>query len=226
MNASEVTTIHVGIIMDGNGRWATSRGLPRVAGHRKGADALRRTIEAAPPAGIHGLTFYAFSSDNWKRPADEVSALMRLFAQYLETQVAECIDRDVRISFIGRRDRLPETIVGMMNIAEHRTRNCGALHVRIAIDYSARDALVEAARTAPADATRETIASLMPAPDVDLLIRTGGEQRLSDFLLWECAYAELVFLPVMWPDFQAAHLEQAMTVYRSRERRFGSAPAA
>ncbi len=226
MNASEMTTIHVGIIMDGNGRWATSRGLPRVAGHRKGADALRRTIEAAPAAGIHGLTFYAFSSDNWKRPADEVSALMRLFAQYLETQVAECVDRDVRISFIGRRDRLPETIVAMMHIAEHRTRNCQALHVRIAIDYSARDALVEAARTAPADATRETIASLMPAPDVDLLIRTGGEQRLSDFLLWECAYAELVFLPVMWPDFQATHLEQAMTVYRSRERRFGSAPAA
>jgi undecaprenyl diphosphate synthase len=226
MNASEVTTIHVGIIMDGNGRWATSRGLPRVAGHRKGADALRRTIEAAPAAGIHDLTFYAFSSDNWKRPADEVSALMRLFAQYLETQVAECVDRDVRISFIGRRDRLPETIVAMMHTAEHRTRNCQALHVRIAIDYSARDALVEAARTAPADATRETIASLMPAPDVDLLIRTGGEQRLSDFLLWECAYAELVFLPVMWPDFQATHLEQAMTVYRSRERRFGSAPAA
>jgi undecaprenyl diphosphate synthase len=226
MNASEVTTIHVGIIMDGNGRWATSRGLPRVAGHRKGADGLRRTIEAAPAAGIHDLTFYAFSSDNWKRPADEVSALMRLFAQYLETQVAECVDRDVRISFIGRRDRLPETIVAMMHTAEHRTRNCQALHVRIAIDYSARDALVEAARTAPADATRETIASLMPAPDVDLLIRTGGEQRLSDFLLWECAYAELVFLPVMWPDFQATHLEQAMTVYRSRERRFGSAPAA
>src|SRR5688572_19502316 len=128
MSASEVATIHVGIIMDGNGRWATSRGLPRVAGHRKGADALRRTIEAAPAAGIHGLTFYAFSSDNWKRPADEVSALMRLFVQYLETQVAECIDRDVRISFIGRRDRLPETVVAMMHIAEHRTRNCQALH--------------------------------------------------------------------------------------------------
>ena len=226
MNASAVTTIHVGIIMDGNGRWATSRGLPRVAGHRKGADALRRTIEAAPAAGIHSLTFYAFSSDNWKRPADEVSALMRLFAQYLETQVDECIDRDVRVSFIGRRDRLPETIAAMMHIAEHRTQSCKTVHVRIAIDYSARDALVEAARTAPADATRETIASLMPAPDVDLLIRTGGEQRLSDFLLWECAYAELVFLPVMWPDFQATHLEQAMTVFRSRERRFGNAPAA
>ncbi|HYI92540.1 MAG TPA: polyprenyl diphosphate synthase [Bryobacteraceae bacterium] len=226
MNISKVPTIHVGIIMDGNGRWATSRGLPRVAGHRKGADALRRTIEVAPRVGIHGITFYAFSSDNWKRPADEVSALMRLFAQYLETQVDECVNEDVRISFIGRRDRLPKTIVAMMQTAEHRTRDGKTLHVRIAIDYSARDALVEAARTAPATATRETIASLMPAPDVDLLIRTGGEQRLSDFLLWECAYAELVFLPVMWPDFQATHLEQAMMVFRSRERRFGNAPAA
>jgi undecaprenyl diphosphate synthase len=226
MDSSITPTVHVGIIMDGNGRWATSRGLPRVAGHRKGADALRRTIEAAPSAGIHGLTFYAFSSDNWRRPADEVTALMRLFERYLETEVDECVEKDVRISFIGRRDRLPTPIVELMQKAERRTMNCKTLHVRVAIDYSSRDALVDAARLAPADATRETIASLMPAPDVDLLIRTGGEQRLSDFLLWESAYAELVFLPVMWPDFQATHLEQAIASFRSRERRFGAAPAA
>jgi undecaprenyl diphosphate synthase len=226
MSSAVVATIHAGIIMDGNGRWATARGLPRLAGHQKGAEALRRTIEAAPTAGIHALTFYAFSADNWRRPPDEVVGLMRLLEQYLETRLRECLDNDVRLSFIGRRDRLPESICKLMQRAEHLSIACNRLHVRLAIDYSSRDALVNAARVAPAEATRETLASLMPAPDVDLLIRTGGEQRLSDFLLWECAYAELVFLPVMWPDFQAMHLEQAVSTFRARDRRFGAAPAA
>jgi len=212
--------------MDGNGRWATERGLPRVAGHRKGADAVRRIIESAPPLGIGALTLYAFSSDNWKRPAEEVSALMRLFEHYLQTEVEECAAKDVRLSFIGRRDRLSSTVVRLISDSEDRTRYCERLHVRIAVDYSSRDALVVAARTAGPNATRETVAAALPAPDVDLLIRTGGEQRLSDFLLWECAYAELVFLPVMWPDFQASHLDTAVASFRKRERRFGAAPAA
>jgi undecaprenyl diphosphate synthase len=226
MNFAQPSTLHVAIIMDGNGRWATARGLPRVAGHQKGADAVKRTLEAAPTAGIGALTLYAFSSDNWKRPAEEVSALMRLFSEYLQTQIAECVAKEVRISFIGRRDRLSRHIARLMDQAEERTRECRRLHVRIAVDYSSRDALVHAAQQAGPNACRTSIAAALPAPDVDLLIRTGGEQRLSDFLLWECAYAELVFLPVMWPDFQDAHLEQAVQVFRLRERRFGAAPAA
>jgi|SRR5690349_9681897 undecaprenyl diphosphate synthase len=212
--------------MDGNGRWAAQRGLPRIAGHRKGADAVRRTIELAPQFGINALTLYAFSSDNWKRPAEEVSGLMRLFEQYLQTEVEECVRKNVRISFIGRRDRLGGAVARLMSESESLTRACDLLHLRIAVDYSSRDALVTAARAVGPDATRESVAAALPAPDVDLLIRTGGEQRLSDFLLWECAYAELVFLPVMWPDFQASHLEAAVASFRKRERRFGAAPAA
>jgi len=226
MKFAEQDTIHVAIIMDGNGRWATARGLPRMAGHRKGADAVRRAITAAPATGIGSLTLYAFSSDNWKRPAEEVSTLMRLLEEYLRTQVDECIEKHVRISFIGRRDRLPASIARLMRETEDRTRSCGRLHVRLAVDYSSRDALVKAAESCALPPSRGTISAALPAPDVDLLIRTGGEQRLSDFLLWECAYAELLFLPVMWPDFQAAHLEDAVATFRSRERRFGSAPAA
>jgi len=183
-------------------------------------------LEAAPAAGISALTLYAFSSDNWKRPAEEVSGLMSLFSEYLQTQIAECVAKDVRISFIGRRDRLSRHIARLMEQAEEHTRTCARLHIRIAVDYSSRDALVQAAQQAGPNACRTSIAAALPAPDVDLLIRTGGEQRLSDFLLWECAYAELVFLPVMWPDFQAAHLEQAVHVFRLRERRYGAAPAA
>lgn len=219
-------TIHAGIIMDGNGRWATARGLPRVAGHREGVNAVSRTMEAAPPLGIGAITLYAFSADNWKRPEEEVSALMRLFEQYLDNQVEECAQKGIRLSFIGRRDRLSSRIARLMERAESRTRSLTGLHVRVAVDYSSRDALVDAARRLGAGATREAIAAHLPAPDVDLLIRTGGEQRLSDFLLWESAYAELVFLPVMWPDFQAVHLREAVAAFSSRERRFGAAPAA
>lgn len=226
INLVKQNIFHVAIIMDGNGRWATARGLPRVAGHRKGADAVRRTITAAPSLGIDALTLYAFSSDNWRRPTDEVSALMRLFEEYLQTQIEECIEKDVRISFIGRRDRLSGPIIRLMAKAEESTRACARLHVRLAVDYSSRDALVKAMQSAGHNASRETISAALPAPNVDMLIRTGGEQRLSDFLLWESAYAELVFLPVMWPDFQAMHLEEAVATFRSRDRRFGSAPAA
>ncbi len=226
MNFTKQSSIHAGIIMDGNGRWAAQRGLPRIAGHRKGADAVRRTIESAPQFGINALTLYAFSSDNWKRPAEEVSSLMRLFEQYLENEVEECLRKNVRISFIGRRDRLGGAVARLMSESESLTGACDLLHLRIAVDYSSRDALVRAARAVGPEATRETVAAALPAPDVDLLIRTGGEQRLSDFLLWECAYAELVFLPVMWPDFQASHLEAAVASFRKRERRFGAAPAA
>jgi undecaprenyl diphosphate synthase len=172
------------------------------------------------------VTLYAFSADNWKRPAEEVSGLMSLFGQYLQSEVDECAAKGVRVAFIGRRDRLPLKIVELMQWAERRTAACTRLHVRIAVDYSSRDALVAAARAVGAGASRETLAAAMPAPDVDLLIRTGGEQRLSDFLLWECAYAELVFLPVMWPDFGREHMEQALRAFQSRDRRFGAAPAA
>jgi undecaprenyl diphosphate synthase len=220
------STFHVAIIMDGNGRWATERGLHRIAGHRKGADAVRRTIEAAPELGVAALTLYAFSSDNWKRPADEVTGLMRLLEQYLCDEVDDCAEKGVRISFIGRRDRLGCALTKLMYESENRTSHCDRLHLRVAVDYSSRDALVNAARVAGSRATRESVAAALPAPDVDLLIRTGGEQRLSDFLLWECAYAELVFLPVMWPDFSACHLESALASFRKRERRFGAAPAA
>jgi undecaprenyl diphosphate synthase len=144
----------------------------------------------------------------------------------LQTEVEECVRKNVRISFIGRRDRLGGAVARLMSESESLTRACDLLHLRIAVDYSSRDALVTAARAVGPDATRESVAAALPAPDVDLLIRTGGEQRLSDFLLWECAYAELVFLPVMWPDFQASHLEAAVASFRKRERRFGAAPAA
>jgi len=210
--------------MDGNGRWAQSRGLPRVAGHRAGADALRRVVEAAPSLGIGTLTIYAFSSDNWKRPPDEVNGLMRMFRTYLRREQAHCIENGVRISILGRRDRLPPLLLPAMEECEHATRHCHTLHLRIAVDYSSRDRIVEAARRFAFDGGRDDFARLLGAEDVDLLIRSGGEQRLSDFLLWECAYAEFVFTPAMWPDFNAATIKEALDEFHSRERRFGSVP--
>jgi undecaprenyl diphosphate synthase len=216
--------LHVAIIMDGNGRWAQSRGLPRIAGHRAGGDALRRVVEAAPSLGIGTLTVYAFSSDNWKRPADEVNGLMRMFRTYLRREQARCIEKGVRISILGRRDRLPPLLLPAMEECEQATRECRTLHLRIAVDYSARDCIVETARRFAADGGRDDFARLLGAEDVDLLIRTGGEQRLSDFLLWECAYAEFVFTPVMWPDVNAATIREALDEFRTRERRFGAVP--
>jgi undecaprenyl diphosphate synthase len=202
------TSLHVAIVMDGNGRWATRRGLPRAAGHRAGAEAVRRVVEIAPGCGITALTLYAFSSDNWSRPATEVSALMHLFARYLRTETAELTEKGVRLTVVGRRDRLPPSLVDTITAAERAT-SCGTrLELRLAVDYSARAAIERGALL----------------PDVDLLIRTGGEQRLSDFLLWECAYAELWFTDRMWPDFGASHLAAAIHEFHSRDRRFGGLP--
>jgi undecaprenyl diphosphate synthase len=226
--------LHVAIIMDGNGRWATARGLPRVAGHRRGALAVRRTVEAAPKLGVGTLTLYAFSSDNWRRPPAEVSTLMQLFFKYLRSETAECVKNGIRVSVIGRRDRLSAPLRDAIDAAEAQTARCGKLHLRIAVDYSARDSILSAARMAniTGATTRDEFARLLgqathteaTAPDVDLLIRTGGEQRLSDFLLWECAYAELRFTSRMWPEFGVADLDEAVRDFQARERRFGAVP--
>jgi undecaprenyl diphosphate synthase len=218
--------LHAAIIMDGNGRWATARGLPRVAGHRSGADALRRAVEAAPDLGIGTLTVYAFSSDNWRRPRTEVSALMKLFHTYLRREREKCVENGVRLSVIGRRDRLPALVLPAIEAAEAATRSGRRLHLRLAVDYSSRDAILTAARQLRGNATRDDLSAALGGPDVDLVIRTGGEKRLSDFLLWEAAYAELVFTPVMWPEFDASDLAAAVEEFHSRERRFGAVPKA
>ncbi|HEY6928546.1 MAG TPA: di-trans,poly-cis-decaprenylcistransferase [Thermoanaerobaculia bacterium] len=227
------TSFHVAIIMDGNGRWATARGMRRIEGHRRGARAVRRTVRAAPPLGITTLTLFAFSCDNWKRPGSEVAALMGLFGEYLASETGELLENGVRLSVIGRRDRLTEPLIAAIEACEDATASASHLHLRLAIDYSARDAIARAARlpaseSEPAiDAFRRRLGSACgdSAPDVDLLIRTGGERRLSDFLLWESAYAELFFLPRMWPEFRASDLAAAVAEFRSRQRRFGGLSA-
>ena len=228
--------LHVAIIMDGNGRWAVSRGRPRTAGHLAGVEAVRRTVEGAAGLGVGTLTLFAFSSDNWRRPDLEVRALMRLFRSYLAAEAGRCADNGIRLQVIGRRDRLPPGLVRAIAEAEARTAGGGRFLLRIAVDYSARDAILRAAARLAADSeaepSREAFARLLAessedgsaAPDVDLLIRTGGEQRLSDFLLWECAYAELVFTDRMWPDFGPADLAEAVREFHRRERRFGTVP--
>jgi len=222
-------SLHVAIIMDGNGRWATGRGLPRTAGHRAGADAVRRVVEAAPKLGITTLTLFAFSSDNWRRPRAEVSALMALLRQYLRAELARLVEAGIRLTVIGRRDRLANGLAHEIAEAERASARGGRLNLRIAIDYSSRDAILDAAarwRGAHAP-TRDAFVRLLawqdcePSPDVDLLIRSGGEKRLSDFLLWETAYAELCFLDTLWPDFGADHLAAALADFHRRERRFG-----
>lgn len=223
--------LHVAVIMDGNGRWAEARGLPRSAGHVRGVEALRAVVEAAPALGIGTLSAYAFSADNWKRPRAEIDVLFDLFRSYLAREAHVMRDAGLRLSVIGRRDRLGAALVDAIDTAEETTRGGGRLHLRLAIDYSARDAITRAALESGVDGlvTRERVAQrvgsgngcLASVPDVDLLVRTGGEQRLSDFLLWECAYAELWFTATMWPDFGAAELARAMHEFRSRDRRFG-----
>ena len=199
------STLHVAIIMDGNGRWASRRGLSRGAGHRVGAEAVRRVVEAAPDLGIGALTLFAFSADNWKRPAGEVSTLMRLFARHLRTETPRCVQNGVALRVVGRRDRLPGPLVDTIERSEAATAAGQRLDLRLAVDYSARVAIERG----------------QLLPDVDLVIRTGGEQRLSDFLLWESAYAELYFTDTMWPDFGADDLSAALTWFHARERRFG-----
>jgi undecaprenyl diphosphate synthase len=212
--------LHVAIIMDGNGRWASQRGLLRLEGHRAGAETLRGIVETAPRLNIGVLTVYAFSADNWKRPPGEVEALMFLLACYFEMESTRLRDAGVRISVIGRRDRLPPALLAAISLAEDRTRHGKRLHFRLAIDYSARAAILEAAEDERARAS--FFQGTLP---VDLLIRTGGEQRLSDFLLWESAYAELIFTKQMWPDFTPVDLRAAVNEYHRRDRRFGAAPA-
>ena len=221
-NFMSQSTLHAGIIMDGNGRWATARALPRLLGHRAGIEAARRIVEAAPEQGIGTLTLFAFSSDNWRRPAEEVGALMTLMEWYLSHETARCRENGVRIEVIGRRDRLDPKLRLAIEIAERNTAPGRRLHLRMAVDYSARDAILAAAGTL-ADFSREAFDRAI-GPPVDLLIRTGGERRLSDFLLWECAYAELVFTRTMWPDFSPAELASAVEEFRKRERRFGGIP--
>src|SRR5688500_2256697 len=224
--------LHVAIIMDGNGRWAQARGMPRSAGHTAGVRTARNIVEAAVRAGVETLTLYAFSADNWSRPRPEVIALMRLFRRSLLVESKRCLENGVRLSIVGRRDRLPASLRQTIVQAEAMTANGRNLHLRVAVDYSARDAILPAAAHAKdvtTPLTRERFAQLLadvdhdPAPvrDVDLLIRTGGEQPLSDFLLWECAYAELVFSPTMWPDFKEADLFRAISDFEARDRRFG-----
>jgi undecaprenyl diphosphate synthase len=226
--------IHAAIIMDGSGRWAEGRGLPRSAGHRAGVAAVCRSVQAAPGLGIGTLTLHAFSSDNWQRPACEVRELMSIFEEFLRSSVPEWVGVGIKTSVVGRRDRLEPSLAAAIEAAEAATIEGPRLHLRLAIDYSARDAIFCAARLLAHSeaATPAKFARLLaavdhdraPVPELDLLIRTGGERRLSDFMLWECAYAELVFTNRMWPDFDAADLEWAVREFRSRHRRFGRVP--
>jgi undecaprenyl diphosphate synthase len=224
---------HLAIIMDGNGRWATAHGLSRSAGHEAGLRSARDIVEAAVREGVGTLTLYAFSSDNWKRPSPEVTALMRLFRRALIGEAKRCLENGVRLTILGRRDRLPSSLRHTVEQVESLTSTGTRMHLRVAVDYSARDAVLRAAAAIRGDGvSREAFGELlarvdhdaMPAREVDLVIRTGGEQRLSDFLLWECAYAELLFEKKMWPEFNAADLAEAMADFRSRSRRFGLAP--
>ena len=219
--------LHVGIIMDGNGRWATRRRLSRLRGHEAGVEAIRRVVEAAPQQGVGTLTLYAFSSDNWRRPKAEVTALMALLRFYLANEVESLVRNGVRLAVIGRRDRLPDGIATAIARAEAATAQGDVLHLRIAVDYSAREAILNAAARAASmgHLTRELFSDLVTGEaglrDVDLVIRTSGEKRLSDFLLWESAYAELHFTERMWPDFGCEDLEESLTSFHQRERRFG-----
>jgi len=209
--------LHVAIIMDGNGRWASARGWPRLAGHRRGAEVLRAVAEAAPRMGVGELTVYAFSSDNWKRPPGEVNGLMALFGQYLERERRRCVRNGIRLVMEGRRDRLAPALVEAVERTERATAGGDRMTLRLAVDYSARHAIAEAARRGQTP---------RGVPDVDLLIRTAGEQRLSDFLLWESAYAEFWFTQKPWPDFSPRDLEKAISDYHLRVRKFGAIPVA
>ena len=228
--------MHVAIIMDGNGRWAARRHLPRTAGHREGARAVDRIVTAATRQGIGTLTLYAFSSANWNRPTAEVNALFTLLRRYLLTQTQRCLEQSIRINVIGRRDRLGPGLHRLIERSEAATAQCSRMQLRIAVDYSAQHSLIETCRrlrhVPDVDRARfiEQLARVdhadVAAPEVDLLIRTGGEKRLSDFLLWECAYAELHFVECLWPDFDERGFEEALAEYARRDRRFGGLTAA
>jgi len=232
MQSEKRQGLHVAIIMDGNGRWATRRGLPRIAGHRAGVAALRRVVERAPDVGISRLTVYAFSSDNWRRPTSEVQGIFWLLRAFLRLETQRLRQRGARLQVIGRRDRLGKSVLREIDRTECATATGRRLHLRVAIDYSSRDAITRAAATATAGGLppHDSFGSLLTqaliaeSGDVDLLIRTGGEKRLSDFLLWESAYAELIFTDTMWPDFDERDLESALDEFGRRQRRFGGVP--
>lgn len=231
-----VPKIHVAILLDGNGRWAAARGLPRSEGHRAGVAAVRGVVKAAPALGIGTLTLYAFSSGNWERPSGEVTSLLGLLEEYLRADAAECAAKGIRLRVIGRRDRIPRSLVEAIEFAERQTAGGRVFDLRIALDYSSRDAILRAScwMLSSLEVSDREFARRLgqvtnaggAATDVDLLIRTGGEKRLSDFMLWECAYAELHFTPRMWPEFGAQDLEAAVDDYFGRERRFGRLPEA
>lgn len=219
---------HVAVIMDGNGRWASSRGRPRWMGHARGARTAREVVAHCARLGVDHLSLYAFSSDNWKRPREEVGFLLELFASHLESQLADLLQHGIRLSIFGRRDRLPAALVQAIAHAEARTAHGTRMHLRVAIDYSSRAAIAEAFAQSAVNDSMVTLDAATPAqsllPPVDLLVRTGGERRLSDFLLWECAYAELAFLDVPFPDLTTEHLDTVFADYAKRERRYGAAP--
>jgi undecaprenyl diphosphate synthase len=228
---------HVAIIMDGNGRWAEQRGLPRWKGHEAGAHAVRRTVEAACRQEIPVLTLFAFSSENWKRPDEEVDVLFRFFLRYLGEETAGLIENDIRLSAFGRRDRIPAAVADALAQVESGTQHCKRLHLRLALDYGSRYEIVEAARTlasrvvlgelAPENIDEKQFTHSLPSrdvPDPDLIIRTAGEQRLSNFLLWQAAYAEFYFCRRLWPDFGESDLVEALEDFHSRTRKFGALP--
>lgn len=229
---------HVAVIMDGNRRWARARGLPGIAGHKRGADAVKRCVEAAGELGIGYLTLYAFSSENWRRPQHEVSELMNLLRLYLRSEIETLRDNNVRVRFLGERDGIAKDILDLMHHAETATAANTALNVIIALNYGARQAIAAtAARLAREiqigrltveqidEGTFGSALNVLDLPAPDLLVRTSGEQRLSNFLLWELAYAEFVFLDVMWPDFSKEHLRNAVAEFSQRERRYGASHA-
>ncbi len=225
---------HVAIIMDGNGRWAAARGLPRVEGHRRGVEALRKTVRAAGELGISILTIFSFSSENWSRPASEIQDLLGLLRRFIRNDLVELHNSNVRVRIIGEREDLTRDIRSLLEEAEELTRNNDGLLLVVAFNYGARQEIARAARRAAEDVvngklavgdiTPELLTQRLDAPDVpdpDMIIRTSGEQRLSNFLLWQSAYSELIFVPTYWPDFDRAALEAAIIEYRRRERRFG-----
>ena len=230
--AKTVSQLHVGIICDGNGRWATSRFLPRSAGHRAGAETARSIIRCAPHLGIHTLTLFALSSANWKRPPAEVAAILEILREYLVAETSHCLDEGIRLNIIGRRDRLPAPLREAIADSEALTAKGTKLHLRLAVDYSARHTLFQAASkfykvtNLSSDAFSEVLAEVQRggSTDVDILIRTGGEQRLSDFLLWECAFAEFFFLPKRWPDFTPKDLRDILRDFEQRDRTCGGLP--
>lgn len=230
---------HVAIIMDGNGRWATARHLPRTAGHERGVEALRRTVDAAGELGIRYLTVFSFSTENWRRPASEVNTLFGLLKAYVQRDLGRLKEAGVRVRILGQRDGLPADIASLVEKAESETRANAKFNLTIAFNYGARDEILRAATAFARDVKAglrepdlselefEEYLDTRGIPDPDLLIRTSGEYRISNFLLWQAAYAELLFSDVLWPDFGRTHLEDALKSYNERERRYGAvAPGA